>query len=141
MNSGCQGKRSAQVLKTGDDTKFGMIAKTLSTIKETKTPLQKKLDVFTKQIGAIGIIAALLVFILSFIQDKSLIEFYFRRKPCCCCYSRGLPAVMTITLAIGVERMARKKAIVRKLNAIEALGSITVIATDKTGIDRKPNES
>ncbi len=129
-----KGRGYAQVLKTGNYTKFGQIAKTLTTIKETKTPLQKKLDVFTKQIGIIGIVASLLVFILSFIQDKSLIEsFIFAVSLAVAAVPEGLPAVMTITLAIGVERMAKKKAIVRKLNAIEALGSITVIATDKTG--------
>lgn len=129
-----KGRGYAQVLKTGNHTKFGQIAKTLSTIKETKTPLQKKLDVFTKQIGIIGIVASLVVFILSFIQDKSLIEsFIFAVSLAVAAVPEGLPAVMTITLAMGVERMAKKKAIVRKLNAIEALGSITVIATDKTG--------
>ncbi len=129
-----KGRGYAQVLKTGNQTKFGTIAKTLTLIKETKTPLQKKLDVFTKQIGVIGITASLVVFILSFIQDKSLIEsFIFAVSLAVAAVPEGLPAVMTITLAVGVERMAKKKAIVRKLNAIEALGSITVIATDKTG--------
>ncbi|KKQ37484.1 MAG: Calcium-translocating P-type ATPase, PMCA-type [Candidatus Roizmanbacteria bacterium GW2011_GWA2_37_7] len=129
-----KGRGYAQVLKTGNYTKFGTIAKTLSTIKETKTPLQKKLDGFTKQIGIIGIAASSVVFILSFIQEKSLIEsFIFAVSLAVAAVPEGLPAVMTITLAIGVERMAKKKAIVRKLNAIEALGSITVIATDKTG--------
>ncbi|MBI5122906.1 cation-translocating P-type ATPase [Candidatus Roizmanbacteria bacterium] len=129
-----KGRGYAQVLKTGNQTKFGTIAKTLSTIKETKTPLQKKLDVFTKQIGVIGITASLIVFIFSFIQDKSLVEsFIFAVSLAVAAVPEGLPAVMTITLAIGVEQMAKKKTIVRKLNAIEALGSITVIATDKTG--------
>ena len=129
-----KGRGYAQVLKTGNQTKFGTIAKTLSTIKEIKTPLQKKLDGFTKQIGVIGIVASSVVFILSFIQEKSLIEsFIFAVSLAVAAVPEGLPAVMTITLAIGVERMAKKKAIVRKLNAIEALGSITVIATDKTG--------
>ena len=129
-----KGRGYARVLKTGNYTKFGTIAKTLTTIKETKTPLQKKLDVFTKQIGIIGITASLVVFILSFIQEKSLIEsFIFAVSLAVAAVPEGLPAVMTITLAIGVERMAKKKAIVRKLNSIEALGSITIIATDKTG--------
>ena len=129
-----KGRGYAQVVKTGNQTKFGVIAKTLTTIKETKTPLQKKLDVFTKQIGMIGITASAIVFILSFVQNKSLIEsFIFAVSLAVAAVPEGLPAVMTITLAIGVEQMAKKKAIVRKLNAIEALGSVTVIATDKTG--------
>src|SRR3989338_2035773 len=129
-----KGRGYAKVLKTGEQTKFGQIAKTLSQIEEVKTPLQKKLEVFTKQIGIIGIIASFAVFFLSFVQDKNALEsFLFAVSLAVAAVPEGLPAVMTITLAIGVERMAKKKAIVRKLNAIEALGSITVIATDKTG--------
>ena len=122
------------MLKTGNQTKFGTIAKTLSTIKEIKTPLQKKLDGFTKQIGVIGIVASSVVFILSFIQEKSLIEsFIFAVSLAVAAVPEGLPAVMTITLAIGVERMAKRKGVVRKLVAAEALGSTTLILTDKTG--------
>ena len=129
-----KGRGYAQVLKTGYDTKFGTIAKTLISIKEVKSPLQLKLDVFTKQIGAIGILASLIVFLLSFSQDKNLIEsFIFAVSLVVATVPEALPAVTTITLAIGVERMAKKKAIVRKLNVIETLGSITLIATDKTG--------
>lgn len=129
-----RGRAYAKVENTGEKTKFGNIAKTLSTIKEEATPLQKKLEGFTKQIGIIGIAASLIVFILSFIQEKTLFEsFVFAVSLAIAAVPEGLPAVMTITLAIGVEKMAKKKAIVRKLNAIETLGSVTLVATDKTG--------
>lgn len=129
-----KGRAYARVLKTGEQTKFGRIAKTLAVIKEEATPLQKKLEIFTKQVGIIGIAASLIVFLLSFIQKGGLFEsFVFAVSLAVAAVPEGLPAVMTITLAIGVERMARKKAIVRKLNAIETLGSITLVATDKTG--------
>lgn len=129
-----KGRTYAKVTKTGQETQFGQIAKNLTEIKEEPTPLQKKLASFTKQIGVIGILASLTVFILSFIQNKSLFEsFIFAVSLAVAAVPEGLPAVMTITLAIGVERMAKKKAIVRKLNAIETLGSITLVATDKTG--------
>lgn len=129
-----KGRGYAKVVKTGGETKFGKIAKTLTTIEETKTPLQRKLDVFTKQVGLIGIAASLTVFLLSFIREKKFLEsFIFSISLAVAAVPEGLPAVVTITLAIGVERMAKKKAIVRKLNAIEALGSVTLIATDKTG--------
>lgn len=128
------GRGYAAVEKTGDSTKFGAIAHTLTEIEERQTPLQKKLAVFTQQIGAVGIGASLVVFLLSFIQNKSLFEsFLFAVSLAVAAVPEGLPAVMTITLAIGTERMSRKKAIVRKLNAIETLGSVTLIATDKTG--------
>ena len=129
-----KGRCWAQVTQTADNTQFGKIARTLSQIEEPLTPLQKKLELFTKQIGIIGMSAAFIVFVLSFIQDKTIIEsFIFAVSLAVAAVPEGLPAVMTITLAIGVERMSKKKAIVRKLNAIETLGSVSLIATDKTG--------
>lgn len=129
-----KGRGYAEVVATGTATKFGQIAKILSAIKRVKTPLQKKLEVFSKQIGIIGILASISVFILSFIRDKTLLEsFLFAVSLAVAAVPEGLPAVMTITLAIGVEKMAKKKAIIRKLNSIEALGSVTLVATDKTG--------
>jgi len=129
-----KGRGYAQIAATGASTRFGKIAKTLGEIKEAKTPLQKKLESFTRQVGVVGIIAAITVFFLSFIKDKTLLEsFLFAVSLAVAAVPEGLPAVMTITLALGVERMAKKNAIVRKLNAIETLGSITVAATDKTG--------
>lgn len=128
------GRAYAKVEKTGMTTKFGQIAHTLSDIKDKETPLQKKLAVFSKQIGAAGIAASFLVFLLSFFQNKSVFEsFLFAISLAVAAVPEGLPAVMTITFAIGTERMSRKKAIIRKLNAIETLGSVTLVATDKTG--------
>jgi len=129
-----KGRGYMRVTATGAQTSFGKIAKTLASIEKVKTPLQKKLEVLTKQIGVIGILASLIVFGLSFVQNKNLLEsFIFGISLAVAAVPEGLPAVMTITLAIGVEKMAKKKAIIRKLNSIEALGSVTVVATDKTG--------
>lgn len=129
-----RGRGFMRVTKTGMNTRFGQIAKTLSSIKETKTPLQKKLEVFTKQLGILGIIASIIVFILSFVKEKNLLEsFILAVSLAVAAVPEGLPAVMTIILSIGVERMAKRKTIVRKLNAIETMGSLTLIATDKTG--------
>jgi len=129
-----RGRGLMKITTTGSSTRFGQIAKTLSGIKETKTPLQKKLETFTKQLGIIGIIASIIVFILSFIKEKNTIEsFILAVSLAVAAVPEGLPAVMTIILSIGVERMAKKKTIVRKLNAIETMGSLTLIATDKTG--------
>ncbi|MCX7881208.1 MAG: cation-translocating P-type ATPase [Patescibacteria group bacterium] len=129
-----RGRGFMRVTKTGSNTRFGQIAKTLSSIKEAKTPLQKKLEVFTKQLGIIGIIASLIVFLLSFIKEKNTVEsFILAVSLAVAAVPEGLPAVMTIILSIGVERMAKRKTIVRKLNAIETMGSLTLVATDKTG--------
>lgn len=129
-----RGHAYAKVEKTGENTRFGQIAKTLRAIEESKTPLQKKLEAFTKQVGIIGITASIIVFILSFIKEKNTIEsFILAVSLAVAAVPEGLPAVMTIILSIGVERMAKKKTIVRQLNAIETMGSLTLIATDKTG--------
>lgn len=128
------GRCYALVETTGMGTKFGIIAAKLAEISEPPTPLTIKLDKFTKQIGLIGLAAAGLVFALSFIREKSILEsFLFAVSLAVAIVPEGLPAVMTITLAIGMEQMAKAKAIVRKPKSIEALGSITLIATDKTG--------
>jgi len=129
-----RGRGLMKITATGSSTRFGQIAKTLTGIKETKTPLQKKLEIFTKQLGIIGIAASIIVFLLSFIKEKNTIEsFILAVSLAVAAVPEGLPAVMTIILSIGVERMAKRKTIVRKLNAIETMGSLTLIATDKTG--------
>ncbi len=128
------GRALVQVTKTGISTKFGSIAATLASMKTTNTPLQVKLETFTKRIGVIGILAAVIVFILSFSKGNSMLEsFLFAISLAIAAVPEGLPAVMTIVLALGVERMAKRGAIVRRLAAIETLGSVTVVATDKTG--------
>lgn len=129
-----RGRAFAQVEKTGENTRFGQIAKTLASIKEVKTPLQKKLESFTKQVGMLGIAASIVVFLLSFVKEKNTLEsFILAVSLAVAAVPEGLPAVMTIILSIGVERMAKRKTIVKKLNAIETMGSLTLIATDKTG--------
>jgi len=129
-----KGRGYMKVMATGMDTKFGQIAANLTQIQEIKTPLQKKLEGLTRFIGIIGIISAILVFVFSFIQGIGYFPaFLLAISLAVAVVPEGLPAVMTITLAIGVKKMAQKKAIIRKLSAIEGLGSITLIATDKTG--------
>ncbi len=122
------------VEKTGMNTKFGHIAQNLSLIEETQTPLQKKLRELTRIIGITGIIISLFVFFISIVEGLGYFPaFLLAVSLAVAVVPEGLPAVMTIILAMGVKKMATKKAIIRKLSAIEALGSITLIATDKTG--------
>ena len=129
-----KGRGMMRVEKTGMQTKFGRIAQSLGSIEEAETPLQIKLKQLTRTIGIIGIAAALLVFIVSILHGEAYFPtFLLAISLAVAVVPEGLPAVMTITLAIGVNEMSRKKSIVRKLSAIEALGSITLIATDKTG--------
>jgi len=129
-----KGRGLFEVKSTGMQTKFGQIAHNLSIVEETETPLQKKLKQVTRLIGIAGIISAVLVFIISFLQGSGYFPaFLLAISLAVAVVPEGLPAVMTITLAIGVKEMAKKKSVIRKLSAIEALGSITLIATDKTG--------
>ena len=129
-----KGRGWIQVTHTGMKTKFGQIAANLSTIEDTQTPLQKKLADLTRLIGIVGIFLAGIVFVISFLEGSGYFPaFLLAISLAVAVVPEGLPAVMTITLAIGVKKMAGKKTIIRKLSAIEALGSITLIATDKTG--------
>lgn len=129
-----KGRCRAKVVETGMNTKFGKIASSLSAIKDESTPLQKKLEQMSKQLGALAIIASIGVFILGVMQKQPFIEIILTSiSLAVASVPEGLPAVITIALAVGMSRMARKKAILRKLSAIEALGNTTVIATDKTG--------
>ncbi len=129
-----KGRGFFEVKTTGMKTKFGRIAENLSTIDDSETPLQKKLKGLTRLIGMIGIAAAVVVFIISYVRGEGYFPaFLLAISLAVAVVPEGLPAVMTITLSIGVKEMSRRKSIIRKLSAIEALGSVTLIATDKTG--------
>jgi Ca2+-transporting ATPase len=129
-----KGRAKAIVETTGMETKFGGIAASLSSIGEEETPLQKKLDTLGKQLGIVAIFASGVVFVIGYFSHQPFIEMILTSVSLAvAAVPEGLPAVITITLAIGMQRMAKKKAILRKLSSIEALGSTTIIATDKTG--------
>ncbi|MFA6016923.1 MAG: cation-translocating P-type ATPase [Patescibacteria group bacterium] len=129
-----KGRGYIVITKIGDLTKFGQIAHNLGTIEDGTTPLQKKLADLTRLIGIGGIVLSVIVFLVSLFEGTGYFPaFLLAVSLAVAVVPEGLPAVMTITLAIGMKKMAGKKAIIRKLSAIEALGSITLIATDKTG--------
>lgn len=129
-----KGRGKARVVTTGMQTKFGHIAQTLSEINDEDTPLQKKLDRLGKQLGIMALGASGVVFIIGILKENVFIEMLLTSiSLAVAAVPEGLPAVITITLAVGMQRMATKRAILRKLSSIEALGSVSVIATDKTG--------
>ena len=129
-----KGRGLFQVTETGMRTKFGKIAQNISVIDDTQTPLQRKLEDLTRLIGIIGIGAAVIVFIISYLQGSGYFPaFLLAISLAVAVVPEGLPAVMTITLSLGVKEMSNRRCIIRKLSAIEALGSVTLIATDKTG--------
>ncbi|MBT3416646.1 cation-translocating P-type ATPase [Candidatus Woesearchaeota archaeon] len=128
------GRALAVVTCTGNKTQFGRIALSLKEIKEKETPLQKKLSLFTKKLekAILGIIVILTIF--GFIRGISITQSIMTAiSLAVAAIPEGLPAVVTIALALGVQSMVKNKALIRKLSAIETLGAVTTICSDKTG--------
>lgn len=119
---------------TGMETQIGKIATMLEESTDELTPLQKKIEVLGKILGftAIGICA--LMFLVGVLQDRDLYEmFLIALSLAVAAIPEGLPAIVTIVLAMGVQRLIKEHAIVRKLPAVETLGSVSIICSDKTG--------
>lgn len=135
--SGCSityGRGIAVVTATGMNTEMGRIANLLESAEETKTPLQEKLARMGKYLGAIALLACAVIFIIGIFSGMRAMEiFMVAVSLAVSAIPEGLPAIVTIVLAIGVQQMARKNAIVRSLPAVETLGSASVICSDKTG--------
>lgn len=122
------------VEKTGMKTRFGQIAHTLTTIKEEKTPLQKNFDHLGKMLSGFALLAGLLIIPAGLYHQAELIPLLLVAGTIgVAAIPEGLPAVITIAFALGTRRMAKNNAIVRKMAAIETLGAIQVIISDKTG--------
>lgn len=128
------GRGSAVVVATGMKTELGQIATMLQEVEQEETPLQGKLDRLGKTLALVGVVAALLVGVVGLVSGESLLEVFVTAvSVAVAVIPEGLPAVVTITLALGAQRMLKRRALVRKLPAVETLGSVTVICSDKTG--------
>jgi len=129
-----KGRARLVIEKTGIDTRFGQIAKTLSILETDKSPLQIKLNSLGKALSLIAVIVAVSLVPIGTFQGKELFPLMLIAVSIgIAAIPEGLPAVITIALAIGTNRMARKNAIVRKMQSVETLGAIQVILIDKTG--------
>jgi Ca2+-transporting ATPase len=131
-----RGKGYARLTRTGSASAMGRLAALLSTIEQEPTPLERRLNRFGHQVAwAVLAVGVLMLIAGVWIEGLSQLDriFVFAVALAVAVIPEGLPAVLTLTLALGVERMAGRHAIVRRLSAVEALGSVTVIATDKTG--------
>jgi Ca2+-transporting ATPase len=128
------GRARGVVVETGATTVLGAIAREVKEVGVVRAPIQDKIDRFAKAIGAIVLAASGALFLIGLLLGESVkVMFMTAVAAAVATIPEGLPIVVTIAMAIGVARMARHNAIVRKLPAVETLGSTTVICSDKTG--------
>lgn len=128
------GKGIGIVVETGIKTELGKIAKEISQTEEEKTPLLKRMEQFSKYLLWIIITISIIFFLVGILKGFDTLEiFLISVAAAVSMIPEGLPAIITVVLAIGVHRMVKQKTIVRKLDAVETLGAITTIASDKTG--------
>ena len=128
------GRAAGVVVTTGMDTEVGNIAGMLDNQDDTDTPLKRKLNAVGKTLTIAGLIVCALIFAIGAFYQRPLIpQFLVAISLAISIIPEGLPATATIVMALGVQRMAKKNALIRKLPAVETLGSATVICSDKTG--------
>ena len=129
------GSATCMVVATGMQSEFGKIAHLTSTTMKTLSPLQKELNILTKQIAVIAILAGTMFMVISyfFIKDTLIQSFLFALGMVVAFIPEGLLPAVTLSLALAVQKMAKEKALVKKLSAVETLGCTNVICTDKTG--------
>ena len=128
------GRAAGVVIATGMDTQVGSIARMMDGEDELDTPLKRKLAAVGKTLTIIGMVVCVLIFALGVLYDRPLIpQLLVAISLAISIIPEGLPATATIVVALGVQRMAKKNALIRKLPAVETLGSATVICSDKTG--------
>jgi Ca2+-transporting ATPase len=134
------GRATGVVVATGMETEIGNIADLLNQVEDEMTPLQKKIDHLGRLLGIVSVVVVVLIFLIGIIYNaigftnfEVLDLFMVSVSLAVAAIPEGLPTVITVVLSMGMRKMATKNAIVKKLNAVETLGSTTVISSDKTG--------
>ncbi|MDO4553012.1 MAG: calcium-translocating P-type ATPase, PMCA-type [Bacillota bacterium] len=135
--SGCSityGTATAVVTATGMDTEMGKIADLLDSETDGPTPLQKRLAELGKYLGIMALAACAVIFVVGLVNGLEVMELFMTAVSLAVsAIPEGLPAIVTIVLSIGVQRMVKKNALIRRLPAVETLGSASVVCSDKTG--------
>jgi Ca2+-transporting ATPase len=130
----CHGSGTGVVIATGMHTEIGRIAEITKAVPDERTPLQKKLNRLGRQLGVVAVAVSTFVAVAGWWIGKPALEMFMTGVSLAVAVvPEGLPAVVTITLALGIRAMIRRRALLRTLSAAETLGSATVICTDKTG--------
>lgn len=128
------GRCRGVVTATGMDTEMGRIANLLEGAKDQQTPLQKKLATLGKYIGFLALAICAVIFVIGLLNDMKILDiFMISVSLAVSAIPEGLPAIVTIVLSLGVQRMVKRNAIIKNLPAVETLGSASVICSDKTG--------
>ncbi len=135
--SGCSityGTATAVITATGMDTEMGKIANLLDNEADSQTPLQQKLAQLGKYLGIVALAACAIIFVVGLVNDIPALEIFMTAiSLAVSAIPEGMPAIVTIVLSIGIQRMVKKNALIRRLPAVETLGSASVICSDKTG--------
>src|SRR5262249_8243840 len=128
------GRGRGVIVATGTETEFGQVATMLHLTEEVTTPLQRRLEHFGKRLAIAALMVAALIFALGALRGEPIVVMFLTAVSLAvAAIPEALPAVVTISLALGARRMVQKQALVRRLASVETLGSVTVICSDKTG--------
>jgi P-type Ca2+ transporter type 2C len=128
------GRGTAVVIGVGMNTELGRVATLLQSVTSGPTPLQQRLDRVGKQLAVGGTLVAVLIMVIGLLRGEAVEDMFLTAvSVAVAVVPEGLPAVVTVTLALGAQRMLRRRALIRKLPAVETLGSVTTICSDKTG--------
>ncbi|MBT8357949.1 MAG: cation-translocating P-type ATPase [Deltaproteobacteria bacterium] len=128
------GSGQAVVVRTGMDTEMGKIAESIDSVEDDETPLQKRLDKLGRKLGLLTLIICGIIIVFGIFKGGNILEMIMVGVSLAvAAVPEGLPIVVTIALALGVKRMVRHNALIKRLHSVETLGCTTVICTDKTG--------